>query len=118
MRLVSFTPPHDGPTSTGVLVPLGAAIDTHTHVVDLVSAFLADNGGAPLTGGMRQLLTMKDGLLRAHAAAEDGRWRTPLASVTLQAPISDPEKIICGVRIPNYNWLCIALTTLARSQSA
>ena len=98
VRLVTFSSGADAPR-VGVLVPLQAKVDTHTHVVDLVAAFAAD-GGAPLAGGMRHLLAILDsgGLTRVLAAAESGRWRTPVASATLHAPISDPEKIICGAR--------------------
>ena len=96
MRLVTFGP-DDFPTP-GVLTPLSAPLGAHTHVVDLVAAFAADGAGPPLTGGVRQLLTMSanGGLERAQAAAADGRWQTPLKAVKLHAPISDPEKIICG----------------------
>lgn len=96
MRLVSFTEalaPRD--VHVGVLYPLGGAPGTHTHVVDLTAAFAAD-GGAPLHRGMRQLLEEAEvGLERAGAAAQSGRWRVDLAGVSLKAPISDPEKLIC-----------------------
>jgi 2-keto-4-pentenoate hydratase/2-oxohepta-3-ene-1,7-dioic acid hydratase in catechol pathway len=98
MRLVSFTTASGGDAHhVGVLVPLGAAVDTHTHVCDLTEAFANDGGGTPLTGGMRQLLQMVEGggMARATAAASSGRWRIARSSITLRAPISDPEKIIC-----------------------
>jgi len=92
MRLVSYSSAEGATALPGVLVPLGAPLDAHTHVVDLVSAFAAD-GGPALTRGMRQVI--ESGLERARAAAESGSWRVPVASVKLHAPISDPEKIIC-----------------------
>lgn len=124
MRLVTFGP-CDSPTP-GVLVPLAAPLGAHTHVVDLVAAFASDGFGPPLTGGMRQLLTMSaDGSLeRARAAADDGRWRMLLAGVKLRAPISDPEKIICGMcsqpvafglaaaaRCPHAAWLSVSTSS-------
>lgn len=99
VRLVSFTAGADAAPRVGVLIPLGAAEYAHTHVVDLVAAFAAD-GGPPLTGGMRTLLSSLDSSsgIRVRTAAQDGRWRTALADTRLHAPITDPEKIICGAR--------------------
>ena len=97
MRLVTFSEA-DERRRVGVLVPLDAALNAHTHVVDLVAAFAADGAtGPPLAGGMRQLLDgMSDGSLRrARTAAQSGRWRSALSAVTIHAPITDPEKIIC-----------------------
>ena len=98
MRLVSFTHPDaPGETAVGVLVPLGGAHGTHTHVVNLTAAFAAD-GGVPLVRGMRQLLEEADSagaFDRARAAASSGRWRISLDTVAIRAPIYDPEKIIC-----------------------
>ena len=96
MRLVSFVGPN-APTKlqVGVLVPLDAPAGSHTHVVNLTAAFAAD-GGAPLHRGMRQLLEEADtggGLDRAAAAVAGGRWRVCLDSVTLRAPLYDPEKV-------------------------
>lgn len=95
MRLVTFGP--DNAPRPGVLVPLGAGIGMHTHIVDLVAAFAVDGAGPTLTGGMRQLLasSAEGSLERARAAAGDGRWRVALSTAKLHAPISDPEKIIC-----------------------
>ena len=98
MRLVSFTTA-DAPDAllVGVLLPLGGAPGTHTHVCNLTAAFSVD-GGSPLWRGMRQLLEEVDtagSLDRAALAAASGRWRVDIASVKIRAPIYDPEKIIC-----------------------
>jgi len=80
-----------------VLVPLGGAVGTHTHVVNLSAAFAAD-GGAPLHRGMRQLLEEADSggsLDRAGVAVASGRWRVAIDAISLRAPLYDPEKIIC-----------------------
>ena len=43
VRLVSFAPTaRPDEVRVGVLVPLGAAVDTHTHVCDLSAAFASD----------------------------------------------------------------------------
>jgi 2-keto-4-pentenoate hydratase/2-oxohepta-3-ene-1,7-dioic acid hydratase in catechol pathway len=97
MRLVTFFQgaSRTGPSAVGVLVPLGGAVGTHTHVVDLSAAF-ASYGGTPLYNGMRQLLELgKPGMERAAAAAASGRWRIPLADVSIGAPIYNPEKVLC-----------------------
>lgn len=97
MRLVSFLGPNDQNLQVGVLVPLGGAVGTHTHVVNLSAAFAAD-GGAPLHRGMRQLLEEADSggsLDRAGVAVASGRWRVAIDAISLRAPLYDPEKIIC-----------------------
>ena len=95
MRYVTFSTTTNPTRRVGVLVPLGNAPGTHTHVVDLSAAFEAD-GGAPLTGGMRGLLASLDTALpRTRTAASSGQYRTEISGATLHAPISDPEKIIC-----------------------
>jgi hypothetical protein len=96
MRLVSFIGPNSpNALQVGVLVPLGGAVGTHTHVVNLTAAFAVD-GGELLHRGMRQLLEEADtggSLDRAAAAVATGRWRVPLDAVSLRAPIYDPEKV-------------------------
>lgn len=101
MRLVSFAgAPTAGETHIGVLVPLGAALDAHTHVCDLSAAYAADGAGEPLSkrGGMRELLEIAEesgGFGRAAAAAASGRWRIALSDVRLLAPINNSEKVVC-----------------------
>ena len=96
MRLVSFVGSNSPDRlQVGVLFPLGGAVGTHTHVVNLTAAFAAD-GGSPLHRGMRQLLEDADtggSLDRAAAAVASGRWRVPLDAVALRAPLYDPEKV-------------------------
>ena len=95
MRLVTFSSEKPACTAhPGVLWPLGAAVNAHTHVVDLVAAFAAD-GGPALAGGTRELLSMPAGLDRALKAAKSGQFCIALSDATLLAPISNPEKIIC-----------------------
>ena len=101
VRLVSFAPTaRPDEVRVGVLVPLGAAVDTHTHVCDLSAAFASDGAGEPLSkrGGMRELLEVADasgGFGRVAAAAATGRHRLALSEVRLLAPIDNSEKVIC-----------------------
>ncbi len=80
MRLVSFQA-EDGP---------GAAVQIDE---DMVPASML---GAPSTT-VRGLLTALDveGLRELQSRAEQASKRIPLASVTLHAPVVDPQKIIC-----------------------
>ena len=101
VRLVSFAPTaRPDEVRVGVLVPLGAAVDTHTHVCDLSAAFASDGAGEPLSkrGGMRELLEVADasgGFGRVAGAAATGRHRLALSEVRLLAPIDNSEKVIC-----------------------
>ena len=66
MRLVTFSSEKPACTAhPGVLWPLGAAVNAHTHVVDLVAAFAAFFAFGVLLGGSDDLAVKVSALVAA-----------------------------------------------------